>query len=142
MLFDAAMAADLLVGQVLENDFRVALLRGEFELHYQPIVETRTREIRAAEALVRWRHPRRGIIPPDQFIALAEETGLIIALGEWVLRAACAEAAGWPANVKVAVNLSPLQFRKSNLLDTVVGALAEARLQPERLEVEITETAA
>ena len=138
--FDAEMAADLIARQELENDFRSALQRREFELHYQPIIDARTRAPRGMEALVRWCHPRQGVIPPDRFIALAEETGLIVPLGEWVLHRACADATSWPAYVKVAVNLSPLQFRNGNLLDIIAGTLAELRLPPERLEVEVTET--
>jgi EAL domain-containing protein (putative c-di-GMP-specific phosphodiesterase class I) len=92
------------------------------------------------EALVRWRHPARGLIPPARFIPLAESTGLIIPLGEWVLRQACRDAMSWPAHITVAVNLSAVQFRKCDLLDAVRRALGESALPPERLEVEVTET--
>jgi len=124
----------------LENDLRRAIEADELELHYQPIIDTRTRKICGAEALIRWRHSTKGMIFPDQFIPLAEETGLIAQIGEWVLQTACAEAATWPAGIKVAVNLSPVQFRKSNLPDVVMCALAQSGLPPERLELEITET--
>jgi diguanylate cyclase (GGDEF)-like protein/PAS domain S-box-containing protein len=125
----------------LESDLRRAITQDEFELHYQPIIDTKTRKICGAEALIRWRHPAKGMISPDQFIPLAEETGLITQIGEWVLLTACTEAATWPAGVKVAVNLSPVQFRKSNLPEVVMYALAQSGLSPERLELEITETA-
>jgi diguanylate cyclase (GGDEF)-like protein/PAS domain S-box-containing protein len=125
----------------LENELRRAIQNDEFELHYQPIVEAKTRKICGAEALIRWRHPTKGTIPPDRFIPLAEETGLIAQIGEWVLQTACKEAATWPAAVKLAVNLSPVQFRKLNLTDVVMCALAQSGLPPERLELEITETA-
>ncbi len=138
--FDAEMAAGLLARHELESDFRAALLRREFELRYQPIIDVTTRVPCAVEALVRWRHPARGLLYPDRFIALAEETGLIVPLGELVLRMACADAASWPAHVKLAVNLSPLQFNHGDLLETILGALADSGLPPERLELEITET--
>ena len=125
----------------LESDLRRAIAQAEFELHYQPIIGTKTRKICGAEALIRWRHPTKGMISPDQFIPLAEETGLITQIGEWVLLTACTEAAKWPAHIKVAVNLSPVQFRKSNLPEVVMYALAQSGLPPERLELEITETA-
>jgi diguanylate cyclase (GGDEF)-like protein/PAS domain S-box-containing protein len=127
--------------QSLESDLRRAIAQDELQLHYQPIVDTKTLKICGAEALLRWQHPTKGMIPPDQFIPLAEETGLITQIGEWVLHTACIEAATWPACVKIAVNLSPVQFRKSNLADVVMYALAQSGLPPERLELEITETA-
>ena len=125
----------------LESDLRRAIAQDELELHYQPIIDTKTRKTCGAEALIRWRHPTKGMIAPDQFIPLAEETGLIIQIGEWVLLTACTEAATWPTSVKLAVNLSPVQFRKSNLSEVVMYALAQSGLPPERLELEITETA-
>lgn len=124
---------------VLEAGLRRALTENELELHYQPLLDTRSGRIASAEALVRWRHPERGLIPPLDFITLAEETGLIVPLGEWVLRTACTEAATWPDELSVAVNLSPAQFRDSRLADTVEAALMTARLSPTRLELEITE---
>jgi diguanylate cyclase (GGDEF)-like protein/PAS domain S-box-containing protein len=139
--FDPDMGAAADARLALENELRRAVAQNEFELHYQPIVDTKTRRICSAEALIRWRHPTKGLIPPDHFIPMAEDTGMIAPIGMWVLRTACADAAAWPANVKVAVNLSPVQFRKTNLADAVMTALAESGLPPERLEVEITETA-
>ena len=125
--------------QDLEADLRRALTKGEFEVHYQPLVDARTRRITAAEALVRWRHPERGLISPVEFIPLAEETGLIGALGAWVLRTACSAAAGWPGGLRVAVNLSPAQFRDPNFVDTVMRTLHASGLPAGRLELEITE---
>jgi diguanylate cyclase (GGDEF)-like protein len=124
----------------LEKDLREAISRKEFELHYQPIIDVATRRPIGVEALVRWRHPQDGLLPPIRFIPLAEETGLIVPLGEWVLRKACADAATWPPHIKVAVNLSAVQFKKSDLLNVVLGALRESGLAPGRLELEITET--
>lgn len=124
-----------------EADLRRALHAGEFEVHYQPLVGSRTGRITAAEALVRWRHPERGLVSPAEFIPVAEETGLIGALGGWVLRRACLDAASWPGQLSVAVNLSPAQFRDPRLLEAVRDALASARLSPQRLELEITEGA-
>jgi diguanylate cyclase (GGDEF)-like protein len=126
--------------QTAENELRDAIAREEFELHYQPVVDVRTRQVAGVEALVRWRHPTRGLIAPDHFIPLAESTGLIVPLGEWILQRACADAAAWPAHVKVAVNISAVQFRKSNLFDVILCTLVESGLAPERLEVEVTET--
>ena len=139
--FDPDMGAAADARLALENELRRAIVQNEFELHYQPIIDTRTRRICCAEALIRWRHPTKGLIPPDRFIPLAEDTGMITQIGMWVLRTACADAALWPEHVKVAVNLSPVQFRKMDLADDVMQALAETGLPPQRLEIEITETA-
>jgi diguanylate cyclase (GGDEF)-like protein len=139
-LFEAAMGADAEARRTLELDLRNALTREEFELHYHPIVDTRTNEIANVEALIRWRHPERGPIAPADFIPLAEESGLINPIGEWVLRRACADAAGWPPQLKVAANLSPVQFRRGNLVDIISRILAETGLSPKRLMLEITET--
>jgi diguanylate cyclase (GGDEF)-like protein len=125
----------------LETELRRAIQNGELALHYQPIVGSRTRRICAAEALIRWHHPTKGTISPAEFIPVAEETGLIGPIGEWALLQACAEAARWPNEVKLAVNLSPIQFRKANLAEIVTSALARSGLAPSRLELEITETA-
>ena len=138
--FDSGLMEIANARQRLEADLRDAITNNEFELHYQPIVEIRTRKIVGAEALIRWRHPRLGLIAPMQFIPLAEETGLIERIGEWVLRHACVEATSWPEPVWVAVNLSPAQFRKGELLESVKRALAESGLPPRRLELEITES--
>ena len=126
--------------RLLEVEMREAMQRNEFELHYQPIIDVETLGVAGVEALVRWRHPSEGLIPPDQFIPLAEETGLIIPLGDWILRQACADAVKWPENVKVAVNLSAVQFRKGNLIEVILCALVESGLNPRRLELEITES--
>jgi diguanylate cyclase (GGDEF)-like protein/PAS domain S-box-containing protein len=139
--FDPDMGAAADARLALENELRRAIAQNELELHYQPIIDTKTRRICCAEALIRWRHPTKGLIPPDHFIPLAEDTGMIAPIGMWVLRTACADAVKWPKHVKVAVNLSPVQFRKMDLADAVMEALAETGLAPERLEIEITETA-
>jgi diguanylate cyclase (GGDEF)-like protein len=123
----------------IESGMRRALVEGEFRLHYQPIVNIETNQIASFEALIRWYDPERGLIAPSEFIPIAEECGMIVQIGEWVLRQACRDAAHWPNDVKVAVNLSPLQFNK-NLVPLVVGALAAAGLPAERLELEITES--
>jgi diguanylate cyclase (GGDEF)-like protein len=138
--FDPRMTAVVAERQEIEADLRLALERGEFELHYQPMVDVRSRAIAGVEALLRWRHPQHGLVNPARFIPIAESTGLIIPLGEWVLRQACRDAKHLPDHIKVAVNLSAVQFRKCNLADTVVRALADTGLPPECLEVEVTET--
>jgi diguanylate cyclase (GGDEF)-like protein/PAS domain S-box-containing protein len=124
----------------MELDLRRAFANGEFELHYQPLVDIASDRISGFESLLRWRHPEKGMISPVEFIPVAEDIGLIVALGEWVLREACTEAAKWPAEVKVAVNLSPVQFRSRNLVQAVISALAHSGLSPLRLELEITES--
>jgi diguanylate cyclase (GGDEF)-like protein/PAS domain S-box-containing protein len=124
----------------LEVDLRRAFANGEFELHYQPLVDIAADRISGFESLLRWRHPEKGMISPADFIPVAEDIGLIVALGEWVLREACTEAVKWPAEVKVAVNLSPVQFRSRNLVQVVISALAHSGLSPKRLELEITES--
>ena len=138
--FHADMTTEADARHQMENEMREALMRNEFELHYQPVIDVRTREPRGAEALVRWRHPRNGLIVPDRFIPLAEDTGLIVQLGAWILGKACADAASWPAQFKLAVNLSPVQFRKGDLFEVILCALVESGLPPERLELEITES--
>jgi diguanylate cyclase (GGDEF)-like protein len=137
--YESQMDAAVQLRRMLEIDLRNALARGEFELHYQTVISAATREPCGAEALARWRHPRRGLVGPDQFIPLAEEIGLIDAIGEWILGAACAEAAAWP-EVKIAVNLSPAQFRRGDLVEVITGALTRSGLAPDRLELEITES--
>ena len=138
--FDDAMGIEACTRRALQIDLRNALTNDEFELHYHPIVDIKTREIASIEALIRWRHPQRGLIAPGDFIALAEETGLINPIGEWVLRTACSEAVNWPSHIKVSVNLSPVQFRKTSQVDIFCKALTDSGLPPERLEVEITES--
>lgn len=123
----------------LEIGLRHAISVGELELHYQPLVDAKTGEITAAEALVRWNHPERGLVSPIEFIPLAEETGLILPLGDWVLRTACAQAATWPSHIGVAVNLSPAQFRDPALASIILSALRSSGLSAGRLELEITE---
>jgi diguanylate cyclase (GGDEF)-like protein len=140
-IFESALGQAAVEKHTLENEMRRALTRKEFEVHFQPIVDTQTLKIRSAEALIRWRHPERGLIPPDQFIPLAEESGTILQIGEWVLETACREAVKWPSSVKLAVNLSAVQLRSTNFLDFVMCALVESGLPPERLELEVTETA-
>jgi len=137
--FEPSMEAEANLRRELEHDLRRALADGGFELHYQPLVDLRSDGISGCEALLRWRHPVRGMVSPADFIPVAEETGLIEEIGQWVLRTACAEAAGWPSDVRIAVNVSPVQFRSQTLSLKVASALAEAGLDPRRLELEITE---
>jgi EAL domain-containing protein (putative c-di-GMP-specific phosphodiesterase class I) len=125
----------------LEDSLRHAIEQDELELYYQPVVDAQTRQVCAMEALVRWRHPERGLLHPDQFIQLAEESGLIVNLGAWVLQRACTDAVGWPEHIRLAVNVSAVQLKKRNLLDLVMCAMVESGLLPGRLELEITETA-
>jgi diguanylate cyclase (GGDEF)-like protein len=137
--FDPAMERQANLRRELESDLRTALLEGGFEIHYQPLVDLHSNEVTGCEALLRWRHPVRGMISPADFIPVAEETGLIEEIGQWVLRTACAEAATWPAHVRIAVNVSPIQFKSQTLSLKVAAALAETGLDPRRLELEITE---
>ncbi len=137
--FEPAMDARLQVRRALETDLRRALGAGEFQLAYQPQINLATNELIGFEALLRWTHPERGPVAPSEFIPIAEEIGLIIPIGQWVLRQACTEAAKWPRGMKVAVNLSPVQFRGRGLLSTVTQTLAAAGLSADRLELEITE---
>ena len=123
-----------------ESELREAIEREDFELYYQPVVDAKTRTLCGVEALVRWRHPTKGLISPDKFVPLAETTGLIGPLGEWILRRACADAAAWPAHIKLAVNISAVQFKKGNLFEVMLRTLMETGFAPERLELEITET--
>jgi diguanylate cyclase (GGDEF)-like protein len=127
--------------KMAESELRTAIARDEFVLYYQPVVDIKTRLLCGVEALVRWKHPTKGLIAPDKFIPLAESTGLISSLGEWILRRACMDAAAWPSNIKVAVNISAVQFKKGNLFDVILCTLLETGLAPERLELEVTETA-
>ena len=125
--FEVEMDARMQARRALELDLRKAIVNGEFELYYQPIIDVKSGQITSCEALIRWHHPERGMIPPIEFIPVAEETGLIVPLGEWVLRQACAEAARWPKHVTIAVNLSPAQFKSRNLVPTVINALGDIR---------------
>jgi len=124
----------------LEQDLQKALANGEFELFYQPIIKLEDNKISSFEALLRWHHPERGLVSPAEFIPVAEEMGLIIPLGEWIVRTACAEAATWPDDIGVAVNISAVQLTSKNLVNVIVGAIATTGLKPNRLELEITES--
>jgi diguanylate cyclase (GGDEF)-like protein len=138
--FESEMDAKMQARRALELDLRKALVEHEFELFYQPIVDLKSNRVSGFEALLRWNHPTQGLISPADFIPIAEDMGLITPLGEWVLRQACREAAGWPERVKVAVNLSPAQFKSKALALVVTTALADSGLAPDRLELEITES--
>ena len=138
--FEPEMDAQMQTRRLMESDLRRALVGHEFEVHYQPIVNLQSNDISAFEALIRWQHSERGMVSPAAFIPLAEEIGLIVPLGEWVLRTACSAAARRPDHTKICVNLSPVQFRSRGLVEVVIGALATSGLRPGRLELEITET--
>jgi diguanylate cyclase (GGDEF)-like protein/PAS domain S-box-containing protein len=138
-LFEPRMDAIAQEKRKLEADLRRAIEAGELAVYYQPLIELRTGETEAYEALLRWNHPERGLVSPLEFVPLAEEIGLIDAIGQFVLQTACRDAVTWPAGTRVAVNISPVQFRGSGLLTTVVQALGQSGLEPSRLELEITE---
>ncbi len=138
--FDEDLGEKAIARLQLVNDMRGALSRNEFELHYQPLFDTRTMRLHGMEALVRWRHPVEGLLAPDRFIGIAEETGLMEPLGQWILQRACADAVSWPDSVKVAVNLSAAQFRTGTLFEMIRRVLVETGLAPGRLELEITES--
>jgi diguanylate cyclase (GGDEF)-like protein len=139
VIFDLTMKHHVDTRQRLETDLRQAILNEQLEVYYQPQIEAASGRVSGAEALLRWRHMDKGFINPAEFIPIAEETGLIERIGESVLLKACVDAMQWPADTKVAVNLSPVQFRRGSLVDTILDALVESGLPPERLEVEITE---
>ena len=139
-IFEDAMGVEVRMRRAHQIDLRNALSNDEFELYYQPIVDIQTRQTASIEALIRWHHPQRGMIPPADFIPLAEESGLINQIGEWVLRKACSDALHWPPHIKVSVNLSAVQFRKIGPIDSFCQTLRESGLPPERLELEITES--
>ena len=138
--FEAGMNARAQARHRLESDLRRAIANGEFELYFQPLFDLETNRIGSFEALIRWNHPVRGLVAPDEFIPLAEETGLIVPIGTWVIQDACRQAMKWPEDVRVAVNVSSVQFRKPGLADVLMQALAASGLDPRRLEVEITES--
>jgi diguanylate cyclase (GGDEF)-like protein/PAS domain S-box-containing protein len=138
--FEPEMDAQAQTRRQLEIDLRAALAMEKLEVHYQPLVDLATKDVVGFEALLRWPHPERGYIPPSEFVPLAEETGLIAPLGNFVLLRACADATAWPEHIKLAVNLSPMQFRVGNVFTTVSGALAVTGLAPDRLDLEITES--
>ncbi|MDF3812983.1 MULTISPECIES: EAL domain-containing protein [Rhodopseudomonas] len=139
-IFDPEMDAIVQARRILERDMRQALAQDGFQMHYQPLVNLQNGNVSSFEALMRWQHPERGMVSPGEFIPAAEEIGLIVPLGEWALRQACADAMGWPAEIGVSVNLSPIQFAKGNLVSTVVSALARSGLPASRLELEVTES--
>ena len=138
--FEAEMDARMQARRRLELDLRRAIVDEQFELLFQPLVQVGSGIINGFEALIRWRHPERGMVSPVEFIPLAEDTGLIVPLGAWVLHRACEEAAGWPPHVSIAVNVSAVQFRNPQLVDVVASALANAGLSGSRLEIEVTES--
>jgi len=138
--FEANMNERMQARGKLEHDLRSALANGEFELFYQPIVNLLNNKISAFEALLRWHHPERGLISPAEFISVAEDMGLIIPLGEWVLSTACAEAATWPSGINVSINVSPLQLTNNNLINVIARAISSAGISASRLEIEITES--
>ncbi len=137
--FEPDMDARVKARRILEMDLRQAITDGALEVYYQPCISLQDSKITGCEALLRWRHAERGMISPAEFIPIAEETGLIDQLGEWVLTTACAEAATWPDDIKVAVNVSPVQFKSGTLALKIVAALAASGLAANRLELEITE---
>ncbi len=137
--FEPAMDASAKARLTMEQDLRQALAGGGFEIHYQPLVNLASGEVCGCEALLRWRHPERGMISPAEFIPIAEDAGLIDELGDWVLRTACTEAATWPDHIRIAVNVSPIQLKCQTLAIRIAGALATSGLKPDRLELEITE---
>jgi predicted signal transduction protein with EAL and GGDEF domain len=138
--FEIEMDTRMRTRRQLEVDLRMALVLSQFEVFYQPRVSLKDRRVVGCEALLRWKHPERGLIGPAEFIPIIEENGLIVPVGEWVLRTACAQAAKWPAGIRVSVNLSPVQFKSNDLVRAVQTALTSSGLQPDRLELEITES--
>ena len=138
--FSTSMAENARRKQEIEHDLRIGIGRNELEVHYQPIISLTRRRISGCEALVRWRHPTRGLISPGHFMPIAEEFGLVVSLGEWVLRQACVDAKGWPHDVRLAVNFSAVQFARSNVADMVRRVLKETKFPASRLEMEITES--
>ncbi|MFC0407422.1 putative bifunctional diguanylate cyclase/phosphodiesterase [Roseomonas elaeocarpi] len=139
-VFEAAMEESIQARALMQNDLRDALFKGELEPFYQPFFDLNSGRLSGFESLLRWRHPQRGMVSPGEFIPLAEEIGLIVPMGDWVLKRACTDARDWPAHVKVAVNLSPLQFQRGDIVAVVREALQQSGLPPARLELEITES--
>jgi diguanylate cyclase (GGDEF)-like protein/PAS domain S-box-containing protein len=139
-IYNTSMLEVVHTQQSAEDELRQAIANGEFEMHYQPVVEMKTGQVCGVEALVRWQHSTKGLIAPDHFIPLAESTGLINPLGEWILQQACKDAISWPEHIKLAINISTVQLNKGNLFEVILCALVESGLAPERLEFEITET--
>jgi EAL domain-containing protein (putative c-di-GMP-specific phosphodiesterase class I) len=139
-MFDPQMEAIVQARTSLEREMRNGIVENQFRVFYQPLVNLRTQKVASFEALMRWEHPERGLVSPAEFIPLAEDTGLIVRLGEWAMREACSEAMNWPTEISVSVNLSAVQFMKGDLVATVVNALASSGLAASRLELEITES--
>jgi diguanylate cyclase (GGDEF)-like protein len=139
-MFDPQMEKDVQARTALEREIRTGIVQNQFRVFYQPLINLQTQKVTAFEALMRWEHPERGLVSPVEFIPLAEETGLIVRLGEWIMRQACTEAMGWPADISVSINLSAVQFARGDLVATVMNALASSGLPPDRLELEITES--
>lgn len=139
-VFTPQISAEVVQRRTIEQDLRGAAERGEFMLHYQPVIDVADGHPASFEALVRWQHPTRGLVSPAEFIHIAEEIGVITDIGRWVLETACREAATWPEPLSVAVNLSPVQFKDRNLDEIIIAALEAAQLSPSRLILEITET--
>jgi predicted signal transduction protein with EAL and GGDEF domain len=137
--YHVSMNKDINERRQIEVDLREAIERNELELYYQPVINVRRSAVSGFEALARWRHPVKGMVPPAVFIPVAEDSGLIVQLGEWALMEACRNAARWPGELKIAVNLSPVQFTAPNLFEVIEQTLAETGLAPHRLELEITE---
>lgn len=138
--FEESLNARAQQRRQLETDLRLAIERGEFELHYQPLFDLEQNRICSFEALIRWNHPTRGLISPGEFVPVAEDTGLIVPVGAWVVREACDQAARWPEDIRIAVNVSAVQFHRGALHETILRALSASGLSPQRLEVEITES--
>ena len=138
--FEPVMNLRMQSRRLMELDLRKALPNGEFELYYQPVVNLKMNKISGFEALIRWNHPEKGLVAPVNFIPLAEENGFIVPLGEWIIREACFTAARWPDHLRVAINISAVQFRNPGLMQVIVSALATSGLHPNQLEIEITET--
>ena len=139
--FDPVMNTDVSERIALEADLRKALTNKEFSLHFQPIVDTQTGHAGAFETLIRWHHPERGAVGPDLFVPILEQSGMITTVGDWIIRTAFREVATWDPNVRISINLSPLQVRNRNIVTTVTHALAQTGLDPKRVDFEITETA-
>jgi diguanylate cyclase (GGDEF)-like protein len=136
-IFQSDMTESADTKKSMEVELREAMARDEFELHYQPVIDARTRAVSGVEAFVRWHHPSKGVLAPEQFLGTAESAGLLLPLGEWILRQACLDAAAWPAHIRIAVNVSAAQLHKGNFFDVVLCALVETGLSPERLELEV-----
>jgi diguanylate cyclase (GGDEF)-like protein len=139
-VFQSELTAAADIQRSMESELRDAIVRNEFELHYQPIVDARAGHICGVEAFVRWHHPSKGLLAPDRFLRLAESSALMLPLGDWILRQACLDAAAWPADIRIAVNVSTAQFASGNLFDLVLAALVDSGLSPRRLELEIADT--